>query len=148
MGKTDNTQAKLDFEQRKKNKPRDRHADDIGDASGDPESDVEPELKYIITAMQQSLPTIDGKIDSLSFRMDRMSERLHKYAECLDAAERRISEVDVDHNTVASAQSKMDKTTATLQAKVDDLEACSRRSNIRVVSIAESTAIDNMECYI
>ncbi|KAJ1123575.1 hypothetical protein NDU88_002043 [Pleurodeles waltl] len=77
--------------------------------------------------------------------MERMSKRLGKHAERLNSAEHLISEVKDQHTTFASSQSKMDKTITMLQAKVEDLEVNSRRSNIRVVDIAESTAIDNME---
>ncbi|KAJ1154576.1 hypothetical protein NDU88_007322 [Pleurodeles waltl] len=148
MGKTDKMQGILHFEQHKTPMSRERCTNDVGATLGELESDMEPEQKHILTAMQQSLATIDGKIDSLSFRMDRISEHLDKNAERLDTAECRISEDEDDYNTVASAQSKMDTTAAVLQAKVQDLKVLSRRSNIRVVGIAESTAIDNMEHYI
>ncbi|KAJ1153245.1 hypothetical protein NDU88_006006 [Pleurodeles waltl] len=130
MGKTDKAQAKLHFESSENPKPRGGHTDEVGVASEGLESDTEPELKHILTKMQQSLATIDCKIDSLSFRMDRMSEGLDKQAERINAAEHRISMVEGYHNTVALAQSKMDKTVAVLQARVKDLEARSHRSNI------------------
>ncbi|KAJ1137115.1 hypothetical protein NDU88_003528 [Pleurodeles waltl] len=47
----------------------------------------EPELKQILAAMQQSLTQLDTKIDSCSFRMDRMTEQLNRHAEHLDQSE-------------------------------------------------------------
>ncbi|KAJ1201135.1 hypothetical protein NDU88_004950 [Pleurodeles waltl] len=53
----------------------------------------EQDLRQILVAMQHSLTQIDGKIDSLSYRMNRMTERLDKHAERLDQSERRVSEL-------------------------------------------------------
>ncbi|KAJ1165430.1 hypothetical protein NDU88_005858 [Pleurodeles waltl] len=50
----------------------------------------------ILVAMQHSLTQIDGKIDSLSYHMDRMTELLDKHAERLDQSER----VPPDHEAV------------------------------------------------
>ncbi|KAJ1135301.1 hypothetical protein NDU88_001741 [Pleurodeles waltl] len=48
----------------------------------------EQDLRQILVAMQHSLTQIDGKIDSISYRMDRMTECLDKHAERLDQSER------------------------------------------------------------
>ncbi|KAJ1112174.1 hypothetical protein NDU88_000442 [Pleurodeles waltl] len=49
---------------------------------------------------------------------------------------------------MSSGQGKMGKELVALKAKVDDLEARSCSNNLRIVGIAESTAIDNMEGYV
>ncbi|KAJ1163837.1 hypothetical protein NDU88_004289 [Pleurodeles waltl] len=114
-----------------------------------PERDMtqgdEPGLRQILAAMQQSLAQIDSKIDSLSLRMDRMTERLDKHAERLDQSERCISDVEDSQLTLSSNQIKMNKTLMTLQMKVDDLEDRSCRNNLRIVCVAASTDIDNMD---
>ncbi|KAJ1186183.1 hypothetical protein NDU88_002966 [Pleurodeles waltl] len=80
--------------------------------------------------------------------MDRMSDRLDGHAERLDQVERRVSEADDEHNMLATAQKKVDTLLHTLQAKAEDLEARSRRNNVRIVGIAEPTRIDNMDRYV
>lgn len=42
----------------------------------------------------------------------------------------------------------MDKAIAAITAKTEDLEACSRRNNLRLMGIAESTQTGNMEHYV
>ncbi|KAJ1088584.1 hypothetical protein NDU88_001741 [Pleurodeles waltl] len=145
MGKVDKTQAKCQFDQCKKPIPA-GDLTETGLAGGtDMSSGEEQDLRQILVAMQQSLIQIDNKIDSLSYQMDRMMERLDTHAERLDQSERRISEVEDGQTAMATGQAKMGKELATLQAKVDDLEARSRRNNQRIVGIAEYTAGDNME---
>ncbi|KAJ1199142.1 hypothetical protein NDU88_002980 [Pleurodeles waltl] len=73
-----------------------------------------------------------------------MTEHLNKQVERVDEAERRISTVEDNCNSMSQAQTR---TAAALRAKVEDLEARSPRSNIRVVCTAESLAIDNMELF-
>ncbi|KAJ1212514.1 hypothetical protein NDU88_000169 [Pleurodeles waltl] len=67
--------------------------------------------------------------------MDRMTERLDKQAERLDQSERCISEVEDGQSPMATGQARMGKELATLQAKVDDLEAISHRNNLRIVDM-------------
>ncbi|KAJ1160729.1 hypothetical protein NDU88_001222 [Pleurodeles waltl] len=148
MGKTDKLQTKLQFEAQKTPRSKDWRREELGAVLEDQESDAEPELHHILATMESSLATINGKIDSLSYRMDRMTERLDNQVELVDEAERRISAVEDKCNNVSQAQTQADRTVAALRAKVEDLEARSRRSNIRVVGITESTAIDNMELFV
>ncbi|KAJ1161306.1 hypothetical protein NDU88_001793 [Pleurodeles waltl] len=119
MGKTDKSQAKLQFDRRKSSGPPGAGAEFEPEKEPDVPSGEEQDLRQILVAMQHSLTQIDGKIDSLSNHMDRMTELLNKHAERLDQSGRRVSEVD-------------------------DLEAGSRRNNLRIVRVAESTKIDNL----
>ncbi|KAJ1099235.1 hypothetical protein NDU88_004339 [Pleurodeles waltl] len=81
MGKSDKAQAKLHFEQRKTvNQPGDGTETELEKTSGVPAHE-DQDLRHILAAMQQSLTQIDGKIDSPSYRMDRMLERLDKQVE-------------------------------------------------------------------
>ncbi|KAJ1136281.1 hypothetical protein NDU88_002698 [Pleurodeles waltl] len=145
MGKMDKTQAKLTFDQHRSYKPQEERLEHSFPATCETDTEVEPDIKKILAAMQHSLAKIDGKIDALSFQMGRMNERLDKHAECIDAMEHRISDLEDDHTATSTSQSQMDKTLAAFHAKVEDLEARSHRNNLRIVGIAESTAIDNME---
>ncbi|KAJ1083176.1 hypothetical protein NDU88_003336 [Pleurodeles waltl] len=76
-----------------------------------------------------------------------MLDRLEKHAVRLALVERRVSEAEEEHRMLAIVQKKVDRLLLTLQAKVEDLEARSHRNNVRIVGIAESTQIDNMERY-
>ncbi|KAJ1162976.1 hypothetical protein NDU88_003440 [Pleurodeles waltl] len=70
---------------------------ELGSERGpDMPSGEEQDLRQILVAMQHSLAQNDGKIDSLSYRRDRMTERLIKHAERLDQSER----VTPDHEAL------------------------------------------------
>ncbi|KAJ1130048.1 hypothetical protein NDU88_008404 [Pleurodeles waltl] len=148
MGKKDKNQAKLQFDRRKVSSPAGDGAVVAPEKGPDVASGDEQDLRQILVAMQHSLTQIDGKIDSLSYRMDRMTDRLDKHAERLDQSDRRVSEVENGQTELATSQVKLNKELSSLRLKVDDLEARSRRNNLRIVGIAESTAIDNMEGFI
>ncbi|KAJ1137577.1 hypothetical protein NDU88_003975 [Pleurodeles waltl] len=77
-----------------------------------------------------------------------MTEHLNKHAEHLDQSERRVSEVEDGQTQLATSHVKLNKELNSLRLKVDDLEARSRRNNLRTVGVAESTTIDNMEGFI
>ncbi|KAJ1128833.1 hypothetical protein NDU88_007205 [Pleurodeles waltl] len=80
----------------------------------------EPELRHILAVMQQSLAQIDGKIDFLSYCVDRMSERLDKQTERVDQVERRISSVEDGQTALASGQLKANTELDILKHKMDD----------------------------
>ena len=109
---------------------------------------MSPELRQMLTTMQQSLTKIYGKIDALTFRMDRMTKRLDKHTEHLDMVERRVTEAEEEQVTTAESQRQTKKVLATLRAKTEDLEARSRRNNLRIVGLPETTNISNMERYV
>ncbi|KAJ1138509.1 hypothetical protein NDU88_004892 [Pleurodeles waltl] len=100
MGKPDKSQQKLEFDQKRTPKAQNEGAvppEDRCDVDMDPESD----LKQILKTMQQSLTKIYSKIDALTFRMDRMLDRLNKHADYLGQAERRLPEAKAEQVTLA-----------------------------------------------
>ncbi|KAJ1113071.1 hypothetical protein NDU88_001330 [Pleurodeles waltl] len=98
--------------------------------------------------MQFSLTKIDGGIDAVSFRMDRLSEHLDKLAEFPDMIERSVSEVEDEQVTTSEQQKQLHKALSSLQAKTEDLETCSCKNNLHIVGLAESTNLGNMEKYV
>ncbi|KAJ1182462.1 hypothetical protein NDU88_007652 [Pleurodeles waltl] len=105
--------------------------------------DVGDNLQHILAAMQHSLT----KIDELSFRMDHMSERLDKHTARLDMVECHVLEVEDEQVTTPATQKNINQVLITLQTKSEDLKACFHRNNLRIVVLAESTNIDDMEHY-
>ncbi|KAJ1138592.1 hypothetical protein NDU88_004973, partial [Pleurodeles waltl] len=94
MGKADKNQAKLQFDRRKSSGPASDGVDPGLAGGSGVSSGEELDLRQILEAMQHSLTQIDGKIDSLSYCMDRMTEHLDKHAERLNQSERRVSAVE------------------------------------------------------
>ncbi|KAJ1088147.1 hypothetical protein NDU88_001306 [Pleurodeles waltl] len=151
IGQSDRIQTKLQFESRKTPKAQGTEVNTPEELMEGASAETNVDLKQMLVFVQRSLTKIDGNIDALMYRMDRMSNRLDKHAEHLDQVERRVSEGEVDHGTLATAQKKVDRLLLTLQAKAADLEALeasSCRNNVHIVGIAESTEINNMEQYV
>lgn len=98
--------------------------------------------------IQTSLTNIDGKIDSVTYRVDRMSERLDKHTERLDMAERRLSEAEDSQVQMEAKQTKVEKQLVAMVSKTEDLEARSRRSNLRLKRVSETTKTGTMEQYV
>ncbi|KAJ1217615.1 hypothetical protein NDU88_005208 [Pleurodeles waltl] len=74
-----------------------------------------------------------------------MSERLDKQTERVDQVEKRVSSVEDGQTALASGQLKANTELDILKHKMDDLESRSRRNNLRIVGLAESTSNVNME---
>ncbi|KAJ1205821.1 hypothetical protein NDU88_001247 [Pleurodeles waltl] len=109
MGKTDKNQAKLQFDRRSSSGPA-GDGEELGSERGAyTPSDEEQDLRQILPATQHSLTQIDGKIDSLSYRMDRMTEHLDKHAESLDQSERRVSEVEDGQTQLTTSHVKLNR---------------------------------------
>lgn len=62
--------------------------------------------------------------------------------------ERRITESEEAQTDAHRTQKSMEKALLALQDKAEDLEARSRRSNLRITGVPESTVTGNMELFI
>ncbi|KAJ1153453.1 hypothetical protein NDU88_006212 [Pleurodeles waltl] len=93
---------------------------------GDLSHELSNVLCLILTTMQQNLTKIDGKIGSLLYRMDRMSDRIDKHADHLNMAERHLSDIEDERVTSEGAQKQLERDVAALLAKAEDLEGRSR----------------------
>ncbi|KAJ1114842.1 hypothetical protein NDU88_003072 [Pleurodeles waltl] len=118
MGKTDKNQAKLQFDSCKSRGPAGDGAEFGSEREPGMPSGEEQDLHQILLAMQHSLTQTDGKIDFLSYRMDRMTEHLDKHAECLDQSERRVSEVEDGQTQLATSHVKLNKELNSLHLKI------------------------------
>ncbi|KAJ1209505.1 hypothetical protein NDU88_004883 [Pleurodeles waltl] len=77
-----------------------------------------------------------------------MSERLDKHTEHLDQMEMRVSAAEDGQTALASGQLKVNTELDILNHKMDDLESRSRRNILRIMGLAESTSITNMEKFV
>lgn len=149
MGKPDKTQPKLNFEQAEKTP--DQTADNQQQPAQPTTSEQDitsKDIHTMFTTIQSTLAALDGKMDNLTYRVDRMSERLDRHTERIDMAERRISDMEDTNTQVETKQAAMDKQLAALSAKAEDLDARSRRCNVRLMGIAETPNTGPMEKYI
>lgn len=104
-------------------------------------------LKSIEKGLQGGISSLGAKIDALSYRMDRMGERLDKQAERLDMSKRRITEVEESQTILDTSHKQLGKVMQLLQDKTEDLEARSRRCNLRITGLPE-TSTGKMEPFV
>lgn len=151
MGKTDKGQPKISFEN-KTTRSRDPSTEDASGKRGPPNEDQQQDLKSILTAMEKNLQggitALGTKMDALSYRIDRMAKRLDKQAERIDMSKHRISEIEEAHTTLDSEHKQLGRVLQVIQDKTEDLEARSRRCNLRLIGLPESIQTGKMEQFI
>ena len=93
--------------------------------------------------MRERLVSIENKMDALTSRLGPITRKLIKYDNRL--VEGRISSAEDSLTTKGETLHKMDKVLHVIAAKNEDLEARSRRSNIRILYIPETANKGRME---
>lgn len=144
MVKPDKQQQKISFESKKAPKPTEQMAD------GEVSTDLAPSnnMEKILLSIQANLQDINGKLDNLTCRMDGMSDKLEKHGERLETAETRISTVEDESRTTTNKCAGMERMLEVIKAKEEELEAQSRRNNVRITGLPETTNTGRMEVYI
>lgn len=150
MGKADTRQPRLTFDGQKKLSrltPDDRNAE-AGPSPRESPSVLSSELKQMMQEMRQGFTTIAEKMDDMSMRMDAFVHKLEGHEERLNEAEQRISNTEDRTTQLQSQVAHMDKLLKVIASKNEDLEARSRRNNICVIGIPESTNTGKMEDFV
>ncbi|XP_078506414.1 A.superbus venom factor 1-like [Lissotriton helveticus] len=149
MGKTDTRQPKLAFENKRTPKPTWQDADTLGAAGGDATIEGQGEdLRSLMLEMCLSLRNIDAKLDTLTSQLDSVKSQVSTHETRLDCLENRHTEFQEFQQVTKEQLLHMDKLLTVIRAKNDDLEARSRRNNLRVTGIPETTAITKMEVFV
>ena len=107
-----------------------------------------PDIVAMFSDLKDSLRTIDGKLDTLMYRMDRFQERADKQEGRLTEVESRVSTIEDSHRVLDTRLPEIQKELHLLKAKNEDLEGRSRRNNIRIIGLSESISPRNMEEFI
>lgn len=149
MGKPDKTQPKLTFTQtRSKSTESGEEDTNTPPTASNTDTDIKQMLIAMEARLQGGITELGTKMDALTYQMDRMGERLDKHAERLDMAERRLTEAEEAQTTINSDHERIGKVFRALQDKTEDLEARSRRCNIRLMGLPESTQTGAMEKFV
>lgn len=148
MGKPDARQPRLVFD-KKTPKPAEGDQATQDNAEEHTASQAsDDDIKAMFRDLKTSLHGIDTKIDTLVDRMDKMTQRMETQEGRLDGLETRVSEVEDGQSTMTSQMLKMDEVLNIIKQKNEDLEARSRRNNVRITGILKTTDIPNMEQYV
>lgn len=104
---------------------------------------VAGEAKRTQTVMNEAFArlesTLDTKIDTLIKRIDDVAAVSSAHASRLAEAETRISGLEDSMTPLGRKVAEMAKVNAELMAKITDIESRSRRDNIRILNLREST---------
>lgn len=149
MGKPDSRQPKLVFDAKKTvtSSHTEEQAQNAEDSSQAQSSTSDDEVKTLLLAMQQSLTALSGKMDMMNTRLDFLVLKVDKHDEQLKEAKRRISDTEDTTSQLHQQMSHMDKLLKVIASKNENLEARSRRNNIRVIGISENTNTGRMDDY-
>ncbi|KAJ1140654.1 hypothetical protein NDU88_007003 [Pleurodeles waltl] len=148
MGRTDAKQQKLHFgAKRHTGAPPDQVEEDASPPPQDEQSGV-GEMKALLLTMQSSLSSIDGKMDTMTTRLDLLTAGVEKQSGRITEAEQRISNVEDVMQKRQEQLSQINKLLKVIALKNEDLEDKSRRNNIRIVGIPESTNSGRMEQFV
>ena len=99
-------------------------------------------------SIQTSLSSLEGKLDDVTASMDSFAQRVDRQNQQFADAEQRIFTVEDQTAAHTSTLREMEKVLKVISAKNEDLEAGSRRNNIRIMGIPETTDTGRLEDYV
>lgn len=150
MGKPDAKQPRITFDQTKKT-PKPPEGDPvIQDPMAEQSGGTIPkdDIRSMFMELKQSIQGLDNKMDNLAERMDRITQKVERHDSKITALETRTSDIEDSCTDLSKQLKDMVDLLNSVQSKNSDLEARSRRNNVRFTGIPESTNIPNMEEYI
>lgn len=119
-----------------------------GGQDPNPVTDTAPQLTAILQEMRAGFKSLDGRFDSLEKRMDSMNVKIQAHDRRLDLAESRISYVEDNVSKSLKRLERVEHILKDVAIKNEDLEARSRRNNLRLLGIPESTSTSRMDSFI
>lgn len=147
MGKTDARQSKLTFENKRQTRQGDVDPETAQGRADDTDAE-NANLRILLLEVKSSLKTIDSKLDSMSARLDQVKTQVDTHELRLDQLENRQTEAHKFQVDTKEQMLNMERVFTVIRAKNDDVEARSRRNNIHLVGILETTAIGKMEHFV
>lgn len=147
MGRTDNRQPKLTFTGRPSRQADNETPTQTVVPETQLDSEPDDDIKGILREVKTSLMDMHGKLDSIVARLDQVSRKVDRHDLRITNLETRVSDYDDNHTALSSQLTTMNKEMELIRTRNEDLEARSRRNNIRVTGIPESTNMGPIERY-
>ncbi|KAE8287912.1 hypothetical protein D5F01_LYC13970 [Larimichthys crocea] len=107
--------------------------------------DVKKDLNEAIGTLKNELADFRGE---MSTKLNDISSELKEITDRVEATEQRVAEVEESHAEHAEMITYTLELQKSIQAQLTDLEARSRRNNIRIRGIAEGSEGDNMKTFL
>lgn len=107
--------------------------------------DVKKELSEAIGTLKSELVDFRGEI---STKLNGISSELREITDRVEATEQRVADVEESHAEAAEMLTYTLELQKSIQTQLTDLEARSRRNNIRIHGIPEGAEGDNMKTFL
>ncbi|KAJ1136040.1 hypothetical protein NDU88_002466 [Pleurodeles waltl] len=98
-------------------------------------------IKSMFMDLKSSLAGIDAKLDHLTEQMDRIRARVDEHDARFEQLESRTSEMEDQQNGERERLLQMERVLEVIRNKNEDLEARSRRNNVQLIGLPESTGL-------
>ena len=105
-------------------------------------------LEAIMAELKTGFRAIDARFDTVTTRLDQMCVRLDKQDTRMHEAENRIPTLEDTSASQAKRIERLEIRLKSIAVRSEDLEARSRRNNIRILGIAESAATGRLDVFV
>ncbi|KAJ1108094.1 hypothetical protein NDU88_005476 [Pleurodeles waltl] len=105
-------------------------------------------VRAMFMELKTSLAGIDAKLDHVTERLDRIRARVDDHDARFETLETRTSEIENARSGDREQIAQMEPLLEVIRNKNEDLEARSRRNNIRIVGLPEATDMGRMEDFV
>ncbi|KAJ1186251.1 hypothetical protein NDU88_003034 [Pleurodeles waltl] len=105
-------------------------------------------IKSMFMDFKSSLAGIDAKLDHLTEQMDRIRARVDERDARFEQLESRFSEMEDQQRGDQERLLQMERVLEVIRNKNEDLEVRSRRNNVRLIGLPESTDMGRMEDFV
>lgn len=102
----------------------------------------------LLAEIRAGFKSLDGRFDTLDKRLDAMGAKLETHERRLDTVEGRTSDLEDGATQSLKRLERVEKILKDVAIKNKDLEARSRRDNLRILGIPESTNKGRMDIFV
>ncbi|KAK7885915.1 hypothetical protein WMY93_025536 [Mugilogobius chulae] len=103
-----------------------------------------PWAERLIASLETNQHTLSSKLEKIDKTVQSISKDLKEVKDRVSDTEKRISTLEDELEKEKSSVQVLCKQVSNISAKLDDLEARSRRNNIRIIGLKEGTESDNL----
>lgn len=148
MGRKDPKQRTLPFENLRTKPQKKAQTWLRGARTPDAIPDPSSHLTALLQEMRVGFKSLDSRFDSLDKRMDDMGSKLQAHDRRLDLAESRISDIEDSAPMSLKRLERIEHILKDVAIKKEDLEARSRRNNLRLIGVPESTNTGRLDSFV
>ncbi|KAJ1199961.1 hypothetical protein NDU88_003792 [Pleurodeles waltl] len=105
-------------------------------------------IKAMLMYLKQGLAGIDAKVDHPTDYIDRLKDRVDDHDTRLDQEESQTSGLEDGRRREGERLLRMERVLELIRNKNKDLEARSRRNNLRILGVPKSTDMSCMDDYV